>query len=258
MAFDHHLSETVRTGKHDNHIILPDAPSAARVVYEYYGGLKAFPAEWTDMMEAVDKGDAAQFTKEEIMYPSDWSLLNMVMDARTGLGRFKEFTKPNYQLMMDLIDACRTMSIEQILEMPDVKERVELYFQQDQPFKEQLRRCGKVHKKLVVLDLRNEEVVHVGNRFMIYALYTQCNISMHVMWGMKKQNTVFAVGKSILDRSSRTNIGALMLEYGGGGHENAGTCQVANEEAEADVAEADRTHHRRRLIARAAPGRKRP
>ncbi len=235
MAFDHHLSETVRTGKHDNHIILPDAPSAARVVYEYYGGLKAFPAEWTDMMEAVDKGDAAQFTKEEIMFPSDWSLLNMVMDARTGLGRFKEFTKPNYQLMMDLIDACRTMSIEQILEIPDVKERVELYFQQDQPFKEQLRRCGKVHKKLVVLDLRDEEVVHVGNRFMIYALYPQCNISMHVMWGMKKQNTVFAVGKSILDRSSRTNIGALMLEFGGGGHENAGTCQVANEEAEATL-----------------------
>ena len=235
MAFDHHLSETVRTGKHDNHIILPDAPSAARVVYEYYGGLKAFPAEWTDMMEAVDKGDAAQFTKEEIMFPSDWSLLNMVMDARTGLGRFKEFTKPNYQLMMDLIDACRTMSIEQILEIPDVKERVELYFQQDQPFKEQLRRCGKVHKKLVVLDLRDEEVVHVGNRFMIYALYTQCNISMHVMWGMKKQNTVFAVGKSILDRSSRTNIGALMLEFGGGGHENAGTCQVTNEEAEATL-----------------------
>lgn len=235
LAFDHHLSETVRTGKHDNHIIHPDAPSAARVVYDYYGGLKAFPAEWTDMMEAVDKGDSAQFTKEEIMFPSDWSLLNMVMDARTGLGRFKEFIKPNYQLMMDLIDACRTMSIEQILELPDVKERVELYFQQDQPFKEQLRRCGKVHKKLVVLDLRNEETVHVGNRFMVYALYTQCNISMHVMWGMKKQNTVFAVGKSILDRSSKTNIGALMLEFGGGGHENAGTCQVANEDAEATL-----------------------
>lgn len=235
LAFDHHLSETVRTGKHDNHIIHPDAPSAARVVYDYYGGLKAFPAEWTDMMEAVDKGDSAQFTKEEIMFPSDWSLLNMVMDARTGLGRFKEFTKPNYQLMMDLIDACRTMSIEQILELPDVKERVELYFQQDQPFKEQLRRCGKVHKKLVVLDLRDEEIVHVGNRFMVYALYTQCNISMHVIWGMKKQNTVFAVGKSILDRSSKTNIGALMLEFGGGGHENAGTCQVTNEEAEATL-----------------------
>ena len=237
LVFDHHLSETVRTGKHDNHIIEHDAPSAARVVYNYYGGAKVFPAAWNDMMAAVDAGDAAQFTKEEIMFPSGWSLLNMVMDARTGLGRFRNFTKPNYQLMMELIDACRKHSIEEILELPDVKERVELYFQQDQPFKEQIRRCGKLIKKLVVLDLRNEETVHVGNRFMVYALFTQCNISMHVMWGVKKQNTVFAVGKSILDRSSKTNIGALMLEYGGGGHENAGTCQVENDKAEATLQE---------------------
>jgi len=236
LAFDHHLSETVRTGKHDNHIIESEAPSAARVVYNYYGGAKAFPESWNDMMEAVDIGDAAQFTKDDIMFPSDWSLLNMVMDARTGLGRFREFKKPNYALMMDLIDACRTLTIEQILELPDVKERVELYFQHDQPFKDQLRRCGKVHKKLVVLDLRNEETVYVGNRFMIYALFPQCNISMHVMWGMKKMNTVFAIGKSILDRSSKTNVGALCLEYGGGGHEAAGTCQVENDKAEATLA----------------------
>ncbi len=231
LAFDHHLSETVRTGQHENHIIHPDAPSAARVVYDYYGGAAKFPASWNDMMTAVDIGDAAQFTKEEIMFPSDWSLLNMVMDARTGLGRFREFTKSNYQLMMELIDACRTLTIDQILLLPDVKERVELYFQQDQPFKEQLRRVGKVHKKLVVLDLREEETVYVGNRFMIYALFPQCNISMHVMWGMKKQNTVFAIGKSILDRSSKTNVGALALEFGGGGHEAAGTCQVENKVA---------------------------
>ena len=235
LAFDHHLSETVRTGKHDNHVIDPDAPSAARVVYDHYGGSKAFPAAWDEMMTAVDISDAARFTKEDIMFPSDWALLNMVMDARTGLGRFRDFTKSNYQLMMELIDACRTLTIDQILQLPDVKERVELYFQQDQPFKEQLRRCGTVHRKLVVLELRHEETVHVGNRFMVYALYPQCNISMHVMWGVKKQNTVFAVGKSILDRSSKTNIGALMLEFGGGGHEAAGTCQVDNDQAEATL-----------------------
>jgi nanoRNase/pAp phosphatase (c-di-AMP/oligoRNAs hydrolase) len=235
LAFDHHLSETVRTGKHENHIIEAEAPSAARVVYNYYGGAKAFPSSWDDMMTAVDVGDAAQFTKDDIMFPSEWSLLNMVMDARTGLGRFKDFTKPNYQLMMDLIDACRTLSIDEILELPDVKERVELYFQQDQPFKEQIRRCGVLHKKLVVLDLRNEQTVHVGNRFMVYALFPQSNISMHVIWGMKKMNTVFAIGKSILDRSSKTNVGALCLEFGGGGHEAAGTCQVPNEEADATM-----------------------
>ncbi len=67
---------------------------------------------------------------------------------------------------------------------------------------------------------------------MIYALFPQCNISIHEMWGLQKQNTVFAVGKSILNRTSNTNIGELMLHYGGGGHANAGTCQIENDRAD--------------------------
>lgn len=229
LAFDHHLSETLRTGRHDNHIIEADAPSAARVVYNYYGGCNAFPEFFDSMMAAVDQGDAARFSRAEILHPTDWPLLNFLMDARTGLGRFREFRVSNYQLMMDLIAYCATHRIEEILQLPDVKERVDLYFEHEELFKDQLRRCATVHKNLVVLDLRNEETIYVGNRFMIYALYPECNISIHVLWGLKQQNTVFAVGKSILNRTSQTNIGPLMLEYGGGGHENAGTCQVSND-----------------------------
>lgn len=237
LAFDHHLSETMRVGPKDNHVIDPDAPSAARVVYDYYGGKEKFPRVSDDMMVAVDKADSAQFSEEEILHPKDWVLLNFLMDARTGLGRFHTFRISNYQLMMQLIDFCRDHSIQEILELPDVKERVELYFDHEGKFKEQLKRCSKVHGDLVVLDLRNEETIWAGNRFMIYALYPSCNISIHVMWGKQKQNTVFAVGKSIVNRSSEVNIGALMLEYGGGGHEAAGTCQVANDEADAKLTE---------------------
>jgi nanoRNase/pAp phosphatase (c-di-AMP/oligoRNAs hydrolase) len=231
LAFDHHHSETLRNQPRDNHIIDPEAPSAARVVWRHYGGHDAFPAAWDEMMEAVDKGDSAQFTREEVLHPEGWVLLNFLMDARTGLGRFREFRISNYALMMDLIDYCASHGIDDILALPDVKERVDLYREQEERFKEQIQRCASVHNNLVVLDLRNEETIWAGNRFMIYALYPQCNISIHVMWGLKKQNTVFAVGKSIFDRSSRTNIGELMLRYGGGGHEAAGTCQVDNERA---------------------------
>ncbi|WP_022850276.1 exopolyphosphatase [Limisalsivibrio acetivorans] len=233
MAFDHHSSETVRVGEEkDNHIIDPDAPSAARVVYNYYGGKDKFPGISDDMMEAVDKGDSAQFTMEEILEPKGWVLLNFLMDARTGLGRFREFRISNYNLMMDLIDHCKDMTIEEIMSHPDVKERVELYFEHEKLFREQIKRCSTVHGNLVVLDLREEETIYAGNRFMIYALFPEQNISIHVLWGLKKQNTVFAVGKSIVNRSSNTNIGDLMLRYGGGGHENAGTCQVSNDRAE--------------------------
>jgi nanoRNase/pAp phosphatase (c-di-AMP/oligoRNAs hydrolase) len=233
LAFDHHFSETLRNpGERTNHIIHPEAPSAARVVYDHYGGHSAFPADWDEMMAAVDKGDAAQFNREEVLNPDKWDLLNFLMDARTGLGRFREFRISNYNLMMDLIDYCRNHRIEQIMELPDVKERVEIYQEHAAKCKEQIERCSQIHGNLVVLDLRNEEVIFAGNRFVIYAMYPEINISIHVLWGLKQQNTVFATGKSILNRSSKTNIGSLMLEYGGGGHENAGTCQVDNDKAE--------------------------
>ncbi len=236
LAFDHHLSETIRnTAERANHIIDPRAPSAARVVYDYYGGKAAFPRVSDAMMEAVDKSDSAQFSRDEILNPSGWVLLNYLMDARTGLGRFRDFRISNYALMMDLITYCRDHDIGDILALPDVKERVDLYFEQGEKAKDQILRCASVHKNLVVLDLRNEETIWATNRFMIYALFPQTNISIHVLWGVQKQNTVFATGKSILDRSSRTNVGELMLEYGGGGHQAAGTCQVANDQAAATL-----------------------
>jgi nanoRNase/pAp phosphatase (c-di-AMP/oligoRNAs hydrolase) len=236
LAFDHHLSETIRnTGERKNHIIEAEAPSAARVVYNYYGGKSNFPTIADDMMDAVDKADSAQFSRDEILNPSGWVLLNYLMDARTGLGRFREFRISNYTLMMDLIKYCRNHNIDEILELADVKERVELYFEQAEKAKEQLLRCTTVHKNLAVLDLRDEETIWATNRFMIYALFPQTNISIHILWGVQKQNTVFATGKSILDRGSKTNVGELMLEFGGGGHQAAGTCQVDNDQAAATL-----------------------
>lgn len=234
LAFDHHASEVERVkDKPENHIIDATCPSAARVVYDYFGGAERFPDVSEAMMVAVDKADAAQFSKDEILNPDGWELLSFIMDARTGLGRFRDFNISNYQLMMKLIDHCRDHDgIEDILLLPDVKERVDLYFEHQIKFREQVERCAVVHKNLVILDLRKEDTIWAGNRFMIYALFPQVNISIHVLWGKNKQNTVFAVGKSILNRTSKTNVGELCLSYGGGGHNAAGTCQVENLKAE--------------------------
>ncbi|WP_454020067.1 exopolyphosphatase [Azospirillum sp. Marseille-Q6669] len=232
LAFDHHLSETIRVGKRDNHIIEADAPSAARVVYNYYGGKERFPTISDAMMAAVDQADSAQYGIEDILKPQGWALLNFIMDARTGLGRFRDFRISNYQLMMELIDYCRSHGIDEILALPDVKERVDLYTEHEAKFSDQLARCSTIRGNVVIIDLRREETIFAGNRFMIYAMYPEANVSIHVLWGLKQQNTVLACGKSIINRSSKTNIGPLMLEYGGGGHEAAGTCQVDNDKAE--------------------------
>ena len=234
LVFDHHESETVRnSGRRDsNHIIEAHAPSAARVVYNHYGGKAAFPRVTDEMMAAVDQADSAQYSREDILNPEGWVLLNYLMDSRTGLGRFREFRISNYALMMDLIQYCRDHTIEEILALPDVQERVALYREHAPKAKDQLLRCAIKISNLVVLDLRDEETIWATNRFMIYALFPTANISIHMMWGLQKQNTVLATGKSILDRSSQTHVGNLMLEFGGGGHAAAGTCQVANDKAD--------------------------
>lgn len=232
ISFDHHHSEKVRVGEEKpNHVIFPEADSAARVVYDYYGGAETFPGI-EELMEAVDKGDAAHFTLDEILHPTGWVMLNFLMDPRTGLGRFREFEISNYQLMMQLIDVIVAVSIDEVFENPHVAERVALYNEHAAAAEDQIKRCATVHGNLVVLDLRDEEIIHPTNRFTLYALFPETNISIHVLWGLRQQNTVFATGKSILDRSSKTDVGELMLSYGGGGHHAAGTCQVANEDAE--------------------------
>ncbi|HEX4467124.1 MAG TPA: exopolyphosphatase [Solirubrobacteraceae bacterium] len=233
LAFDHHESETLRvTDSPDNHVILPGARSAARVVYDYFGGAERFARVPETLMEAVDKADSALFSREEIQTPSGWILLSFLMDPRTGLGRFRDFRVSNYQLMMMLIDECLDSDVEEILRMPDVAERVSLYSEHADAACVQLLARSTVHGNAVVVDLREDEVIHPTNRFMIYALHPECNMSIHVLWGLKQQNTVLAMGKSIIDRSSRTNVGGLMLSYGGGGHDAAGTCQIGNGEAE--------------------------
>lgn len=232
IAFDHHESEIDRLKAQEvggKLIIDPNARSAARVVYDYYGGKKTFKSLSDDLMEAVDKGDSADFTLEEVLHPEGWVLLHYLMDPRTGLGRFRNFRISNYDLMMELIGYCMNHTIDEILDLPDVKERVELYREQSEMFEAQLKRIAKIHGKVVVLDLRDEEIIHAGNRFMIYALYPEAQISIHVAWGFHKQNTAVMIGKSIFNKNSQVDIGELCLKYGGGGHHNAGTCQLEND-----------------------------
>lgn len=238
LAFDHHESELIRNKEEEyrgKYIIDGDAKSAARVVYDYYGGAKVFKNVSEEIMLAVDKGDSADFTREEILNPTDWVLMNFLMDARTGLGRFHDFRISNYALMMELIDYCVNHNIKDVLELPDVKERVDRYFEQQDLFKEQLKQLTRIVGKVAVIDLREAETIYAGNRFMVYAMWPETELSVHVAWGFRKQNTAVMIGKSIINRASKFNIGELCLSYGGGGHANAGTCQLDNDKIDAEL-----------------------
>ncbi len=234
LVFDHHHSETLRNiAGLDNHVIDAGAPSAARVIYEPFGGAERVPMVSDELMRAVDQADSADYSLDDILRPEGWTLLNFLMDSRTGLGRFREFRISNYQLMMLLIDACiNHQDVQEILALPDVAERADLYRDCAAMFVEQLQRVSHLDGDVVVVDLRDEETIHAGNRFMVYALFPQARVSVHIIWGRQKLNTVFACGKSILDRTSPVDIGEVMLRYGGGGHLAAGTCQVPHSDSE--------------------------
>jgi len=227
--FDHHTSEQDRLGDIEFEGMSKPLPSCARVIYDYYGKDK-FPDRFRPMLDAVDKVDSANLTAEDITDPSDWVLLGYIMDPRTGLGRFRDYRISNYQLMLDMIEYCRTMTAEQIMHVEDVRERIEKYRKDEPKFIQMLKDSTTISGNAVVLDLRNQDPIYCGNRFMIYTLFPECNVSIRIIWGFKRQNVVFTVGHSILNRTSKTDVGKLMLSLGGGGHRAVGTCQVAENE----------------------------
>ena len=148
------------------------------MVYNYFGGADRLPNISHEMMEAVDKADSARFHRDEILAPKDWVMLNFVMDPRTGLGRFRDFRISNYQLMMALVDYCRTHTINDIMGLPDVRERVDLYNSQREQFLGQIARCSGVYGNVVVLDYRNEETIYSGNRFLVYAPVSYTHLTL--------------------------------------------------------------------------------
>lgn len=227
--FDHHSSEHERLEFEEVGFkgASRPAPSCARVIYDYYGGARRFAKlDATGLMAAVDKSDSAALSADEIVNPKGWILLSFIMDARTGLGRYRDYRISNYQLMEDMIQYCRTQTAEEILAIPDVQERVRRYFEQQRPFEAMLRARSRSDGNVIVLDLHEVEEILPGNRFVLYTLYPEQNISIQVIWGKGRQNMVFTVGHSIINRSSKTDVGSLMLRYGGGGHRAVGTCQV--------------------------------
>ena len=236
--FDHHSSEEERLG--------PDtafagrftaAPSCARVIWDYYGGHAAFPARFDQMMDAVDTCDSAHLTPEDIERPRGWILLNFLVDPRTGLGRYRDYRISNYQLAQALVDHCRTLSIEEILALPDVQERIVRYWEQSALFQAMVKENASLHGEVVVLDLRKVEEIYTGNRFALYMMYPEAAVSLLTTRGVRNQNTVITCGYSVINRSANANVGSLMLRYGGGGHRTVGTCQVAHEDADRVIAE---------------------
>ena len=233
--FDHHSSEHERLaleGKYKGESRI--TPSCARIIYEYYGGKDRFP-QYDEVMEAVDKVDSGNLTLDEILNPTGWILIGFLMDPRTGLGRWRQFTISNYQLMEKLLAACHSMRSDEILAMPDIQERIEVYQDQTEKFKQMVAAHTRIDGNVIITDLRGVDPIYTGNRFLIYSLYPEQNISAWIVSGRGGKGRSAAVGYSIVNRSADVDVGSLMLKYNGGGHKKVGTCQFTDDNMDADL-----------------------
>lgn len=237
MWFDHHSSEIERVGHVSVDGLVKVAPSCARVIWEYYGGHARFSTRLDGLLDAVDRVDSGLLDAADVNAPKGWIMLGFLMDPRTGLQNQRGFTITGYDLMVKLMDACASLSADEVLAMPDVKERLDKYLTQEAQYRAMIQKRSQKNGNVLVTDLRCQEEIYTGNRFTPYALFPDCNVSIQVLWAFKKQRVVLAVGHSILNRTCKADIGSLMLKYGGGGHARVGTCQVPAEKADATLRE---------------------
>ena len=236
--FDHHSSEIIRNEETVTYRgRFEVAPSAARVVYNHYGPERL--AKYEKLLESVDKSDAAQLSVEDVTAPSGWMLLSYVMDPRTGLAYHHGYRLSNRELMAKMIDliAEHPDDPDFVTGDPDVQERIERYFAQEEGFARVTRERSRVDANVIITDLRGLGDPPAGNRFLVYTMFPEANIQVRVFDGRKGEFVVCAIGHSIFNRTSKTDVGALLGGYGGGGHKGAGTCQLPLAEADAKISE---------------------
>jgi len=228
--FDHHSSEEERMRLEGGFEGASEAaPSAARVIANYYSREPEQATrlqKFDELLMVVDIADSAQFTEADILDPKGWMMLAFIADPRTGLGYHRGFRVSNFELMKALPATIRTRDIEEIMQMPDVAERVRYYQDQTEMYKKFLEENVKVDGDIIFLDLRGAGEIPTGNRFMEYVLFPEQNISVRIVDGKNREFAMISIGHSTLNRTSTVDVGALMLSYGGGGHKKVGTCQV--------------------------------
>lgn len=230
--FDHHSSEEERLeiGTLEFQGDCRAADSAAQVIWDYYGGVESFGEHFLPLLEAVNKADSGNFLLDEILHAEDWMLIAFIVDPKTGLYDLDDYSISNHQFTLDLIQYCRTKTIDEILQIPDVKERADRYNDQQILYKDMLRNYTRNERNVVITNLLNQDTIYCGNRFIVFASHPDQNIEIRLTWDESKTKVVFSCGHSILNRTSKTDVGKLMLKYGGGGHKQVGSCRVpANE-----------------------------
>lgn len=210
------------------------ALSLSRAVYEEMGNEEIYkhPTIVKELLNAVDKAHKANYTREEVLNPAGYDMINFITDARTNLGKVRAFRISNYALMINMVDELLDKSADEILRLPDVEERVEYYEESKKDYVEMLDNNSDLEDGILKIDLRNETHLVPANRFVMFAHNPDCKVAAQVLWGLNNQNTVIALGKNIFNKPAELDLGQILRKYGGYGHANSGSIQVDNFKAD--------------------------
>jgi hypothetical protein len=239
--FDHHSSERERLNlKGEFKGASQLLPSAAQVIYEYYSVNQAYAGKlmkFKNLVKIAGIVDSAKFSETDILNPQGWILVAFIADPRTGLGYKRSFRISNLALMKRLPGLLRSNTAEEILALPDFKERVKVYHAETSRYKRLLSQHTRNEGDAIIIDFRGIREIPVGNRFMEYVLYPRQNISIRIFDAKIKDFAMITIGHSILNRTSTVDVGSLALKYGGGGHRRVGSCQVKYDDADKTIGE---------------------
>ena len=221
--FDHHLhTATANVPPESFRGSFGQAPSAARLVYEFYGGSALMP-QFEELVRETDRLDSADLTPDDVITPSGYIQLGFTIDGRTGMGTFEKY-------FLHLVGLLKSGTpIDQVLEEPAVRKRCDILESESRRFCEELRNHSRVEGNVVITDFRDLDHVPIGNRFLVYALFPEVNVSVRIHWGPNRTFPMALIGHSIFNRSCKTNVGDLAARYGGGGHRGAGSVPLMDE-----------------------------
>ena len=229
MWFDHHELTASNAKPPANfkgrHAI---APSVARVICDYYSSEKL--GRFEHLVGETDRFDSARLDIKDITDPRDVILLGFTIDSRSGMGSFKDYFN-------NMVVWLKTLPLDKVLEQPEVQRRVKLLRENNAAFLKLLREHSKSDGNVVVTDFRPVERVPVGNRFLVYTLFPETNVSVRVQWGPDKKFAAVTLGHNIFNRTCSANCGHICSDFGGGGHKGAGACPLPPDKADGMIAE---------------------
>lgn len=244
--FDHHITNT--TPAFPKPIMLGSggfrlAPSAARVVYEYYtelanrhdeaGNVEILRFLNSDrakyLLHETDRIDAGKLEPQDVLDPQGYVLISMTTDGRNA---------GDEPYWLRIIDLLRDAPLEEVLRDPEVSRRCRQIRDEQEKLREILLANTTMKGNVIYVDVRGIEEIPDGNRFLIFTLFPQGNIQVKVADDKQRENTTsISVGYNIFNTTSNVNVGALLSRYGGGGHKVVGSCRVPNDQAEQAIRE---------------------